>query len=112
MQVILIGSGVPLPCYVIPSCYPVIGRQATGFGISPYIPIAFGIIARRARLEEQGMLIGGVVGYVIHDYLETALMGLCDEQVKCRQVAESRVDIDIVAYVVTQVDHGRGVDGR
>jgi len=58
------------------------------------------------------MLVGGMVGDVVHDDFETTPVGLRDQLVKDRQVAEEREDVGVIGHVVAEVRHRRGIDRR
>src|SRR5437868_10944589 len=106
----LARGDIPFRCWATPACRPVVGGRATGFGISPYVPVPPVVGARRAGLDEPWMLIRSMVGYVIHDNFQATLMGLRHECVERCQVTEERVYIRIVSDIVAEVDHRRGVN--
>src|SRR5215211_7634348 len=73
VQVVLPPLFVPLPSATPAEVtLPVVRRPAAGRRFPPDVPVPFGVIPRRARLHEPGMLVRGVVGYEIDDHPDTA----------------------------------------
>ena len=58
------------------------------------------------------MLVGGVVGHQVDDDLQPAGVGGGDQRVEVRERAEQRIDVAVVADVVAEVRHGRGIERR
>ena len=92
---------------------PVVGRAGQdAFAVAPDVPVALGIGARRARLDEPRVLVGGVVDDVVHDDADAALLGLGDHAVEVGHGAVFGIDGGVVGDVVAVVDAGRGIHGR
>ena len=56
------------------------------------------------------MLIGGVVHHHVQHDPDAARVRLAHQAVKVGQLAKDRVDVVIVAHVVAEIGHGRGID--
>src|SRR3989442_5974654 len=58
------------------------------------------------------MLIGAMIGHIVHDELEATLVRLLKQDVQVCQGSEERMDIGVIANIITEIGHGRRVDGR
>ena len=67
---------------------------------------------RRARLDEPGVLVGGVVDHEVHDEPHAPRVQPVDQRVEVGQGAEQRVDAAVVAHVVAVVVLRRRVHRR
>ena len=85
---------------------PVVGR------VAPDVPVALGVVAAGARLDEPRMLVGAVVRDPVEDDLDGARVALLDQLVEVVEGAEDRVDVAVVGDVVAEVGHRRGEDRR
>ena len=107
VQVVLLGVFVPGP-----------GAAGTQRGapvvrlIAPDVPVALGVVPRAARLDEPGVLVGGVVGHKVQQHANAAGMRFGDQPVDIDQRAEQRVDIAVVTDVVAGIGHRRAKDRR
>ena len=109
--VVLAGGVVELPGAAAEVAEPVVGRAAVGGGVAPDVPVALGVVARRSRFDEPGVLVGGVVGDEVEEHLQAAAVGFVDEAVEVGEGAEERVDVGVVGDVVAEVGHRGGEDG-
>src|SRR5437764_11048273 len=57
------------------------------------------------------MLIGGVVGHKVQDDLKAATVSLVKQGIQVLKSSEERMNIDVIAYVVAKIGHGRRIDG-
>ena len=80
--------------------------------VAPAVPVALGRVARRAALDEPRVLVGGVVGHPVEEHADVARVGVGEQRVEGREVAEERVDVAVVGHVVAEVGHRRAVDRR
>ena len=64
------------------------------------------------RLQEPGMLIGGVVRNQIEDELEPALMRRLHQRVEILHGPEQGIDAGVIGDVIAEIDHRRGEDRR
>ena len=88
--VVLAGLFVPLPRRVAEARLPVVGRLALVGGrlalaVAPDVPVAIGVGARGARLQEPLVLVGGMVHHHVHDDADVALAGFGDQTVEVGQ---------------------------
>ena len=72
---------------------PVVGRPV-GRAVDPHVPVALGVVARGAGLDEPRVLVGGVVRHPVDDHPQPPGVGLLDEAVEVGQGAEDGVDTD------------------
>jgi hypothetical protein len=112
MEIVLAGFLVKRPGGPAEDGKPVVWGRSIRFRVAPIIPIPLRTVATRARFDEPRVLVRGVVGHEIDDYLETARVGDFEEVVEVGERSEERIDVAIVRNVVPEVDHGRGVEGR
>ena len=84
----------------------------SGRGVAPDVPVALGVVARGARLQEPRVLVGGVVRDEVEDHPQAARVRGRDQRVEVGERAEQRVDVAVVGDVVAEVGHRRGVDRR
>jgi hypothetical protein len=106
VHVELAGGLVPFPGTAAEHGQPVVGRAAVGLGIFPDIPVALGVGARAAGLEEPGVEVGAVVGHKVDHELDAPAVGLFDEALEVLDGAKQRVDVSVVGDVVAKVSHG------
>ena len=64
------------------------------------------------RIREPRVAVGGVVRDVVEDQPQAEPARLGGERVEVRERAEDRVDVAVIADVVAEVGHRRGVDRR
>ena len=105
MVVILAGGLVPFPGRTAEIADPIIRWTAIPGGIAPDVPVAFWIVARRATLDEPGVLIGCVVWHEVQQNLEPSRMSLRKQIVEIGERSEQRVHIAIVRDVVAKIGH-------
>ena len=110
--VILPGRLVELPRAAAELGQPVVRHAAIRLRIAPDVPVAFGIVARGAALDEPGMLVGGVVRHEVEDQLQAVVMRGREQRIEIRHRAEQRIDAGIVGDVVAEIGHRRGEDRR
>jgi 3-hydroxybutyryl-CoA dehydrogenase len=108
----LLGGLIPGPRGAAAEGRRPVVRRMVGRAIVPAVPVALGRAARRAALDEPRVLVRGVVGHPVQQHAKVARVGLVDESVEGREVAEERVDVAVVGDVVAEVGHRRAVDGR
>ena len=77
--VVLLRRLIPLPGSTAEGAQPVVGGPAIGVRVAPDVPVAFGVLARGARLDEPGVLVRGVVRDEVEDHLDAAPVRLGDE---------------------------------
>ncbi len=58
------------------------------------------------------MLVRGVIRHEIQHHLEPMGMGFRQERIEVGQGAEHGMHICVIGYVVAEIHHGRGIDGR
>src|SRR2546427_7555486 len=58
------------------------------------------------------MLIGAMIGHIVQDELEATLVRLLKQGVQVCQGSEERMHIAVIANIITEIGHGRRVDGR
>src|SRR5439155_21879312 len=78
MVVVLLRMRVVFPSASTKAQQPVVRRPAAGARAAPDIPVAFGVVARRPRLNKPRMLVGSVIGDKIQDSFEVAPLRLSD----------------------------------
>ena len=103
VQVVLIGARIERPGWAAEGAAPTVRRAAVSLGLAPPVPVPLWTGQRRLRLLEPGVLVAGVVHHEVHHDFQAALVGLGQQQVELRQVAEDRFDVLVVADVVTVV---------
>ena len=91
---------------------PVVGRRSVGLAVAPDVPVALRIAARCAAFEKPRMPLGGVIGNEIEDDFYFARVRCGNEPVEVFQRSEQRIDIAVVADVVSEIRHRRGIDRR
>ena len=112
MQIVLAAAGIPLPRAAAEYRLPVGGRRAVGFGVGPYVPVGFGVVAALAALFEPRVLVGGVGHHLIDRHFQPPRVGRFDQAVEVFQRAEHGVDIAVAADVVAEIFHRRGKKRR
>ena len=112
MQVILARGLVPCPGRSTKDRLPVVGRLPWGAAVAPDVPIPLGVVSTGAGLGKPVMLVRGMVEHQVHDHPNVALVGLAHQFVKVFQRAKERVNVAIVADIVTKVIGRRGIDRR
>ncbi len=110
--IILSGCLIERPGAAAEFRQPVVRRATVRLRIAPQIPVALRIVARASRLDEPGMLVGGVVGHEVEDQLETARMHGSRKRVEILHGAEQRIDPGVIRNVVTEIGHRRRKDRR
>ncbi len=110
VQIILARGFVPLPGRTPEIADPIVGGPAIGGCIAPDIPVALGVVARRAARPEPGMLVGTVVGHVIEHHLEPKAVRGGQQAIERGEIAEHGVDAAIVGDVIAEVGHRRRKD--
>jgi len=85
---------------------PVVGRFVSVGSLAvtedKHVPLAAVGRSRECGLE-RGMLVGAVVGNKICNDPQVQAVGFVDEGIEVREAAEQRIDIAIVADVITCV---------
>ncbi len=61
------------------------------------------VVQRRERALEPWMLVGGVVGYQVHEHLQAQIVGALHEPVEVVQGPILRVYVNVVSDVVAVV---------
>ena len=112
VQVVLAGRLVEGPGRAAEDRQPVVRRRAVRLRVAPDIPVALRVVAAGARLDEPGVLVGGVVGTKSMMTRRPRRVRLRDQRVEVGQRAEERVDVAVVGDVVAEVGHRRRVEGR
>ena len=83
VQVVLTGVRIEGPCRVVAEGREPVGRRtASGGRVSPHVPVALGILTRRAGLGEPGVLIGAVPGHVVQHDLQSLFMARGDHSIR------------------------------
>jgi hypothetical protein len=82
MIVVLAGCSIPFPGTAAEDTTPVVGRSGIECRVAPDIPVPLRIMPRCPRLEEPGVLIGGMIGDVVEDDFQVATMRLGEEEVE------------------------------
>jgi hypothetical protein len=80
-----------------------LARGHSGARRPPPVPVALGVVAARARLDEPGVLVGRVVDDEVHHELHAALVRGAQQRVELLQRAERGVDVLVVADVIARV---------
>jgi hypothetical protein len=80
--------------------------------IAPYVPVALVTRARRTTIDEPCMLVRRMVRHEIEDDFDTLDMRSFEQRIEIRQRSKQRVDVGVVCYIVSEIRHGRGEDGR
>jgi hypothetical protein len=78
----------------------------------PDKPIPLFVVSGTPRFEERRVKMRGMVHHEIHD---DAYPGLCASAIKAIEIfdgAENGVDATVVAHVIPEIVHGRGIDRR
>ena len=91
---------------------PVVRWRAVGLRVAPHVPVALRRGARRARLEEPGMAVRGVVRHPVQQHAEPVRMRRGDHAIEVVERAEDRVDVAVVGDVVAEVRHRRAEHRR
>ncbi len=112
VEVVLLPRFIPLPGRAGEHADPVVRQSAVRLRVAPHVPVRLRVVPRRARLDEPGVLVAGVVRDVVDEDPDAARVRLGDQLVEVSEGAEERVDIGVVGDVVAEVGHGGGVEGR
>ena len=112
MQVILFTPRVPVPCGTAKDRQPVIGGRAVRLWIGPDVPIRLGIIAALAAFCKPRVLVRAMREHQIDHHPQTQIMRLGHQCIKVREIAEHRIDVAIVAHVITVILHWRREERR
>jgi hypothetical protein len=80
--------------------------------VAPDVPIALGTAARPATFYEPRVLIRRMIGDEVQDHPDPARVRFRDQPFEIDQVAEDRIDVDIIGDVVAEVGHWRPKDRR
>ena len=80
--------------------------------VVPDVPIGLGVVSRRARLDEPGVLVAGVVHHEVGDDPDAAAVGILQERHQVADAPVVGVDVEEVADVVAAVAEGRGIEGQ
>src|SRR6266850_4758562 len=105
MIVVLAGCSIPFPGIAAEDTTPVVGWSAIECWIAPDVPVPLRVTPRCARLDEPGVLIGGMIGDVVEDDFQVATMRLGEEEVEVGQSTKQRVNRRIVGDVIAKVGH-------
>ncbi len=106
MVVILVGDWVECPCGMAKPRLPVVGRLVWPLPVSPDVPVALRVCARRTRFRKPGMLVRRVIGNKIHDHADVAFLRFADQPVEVRESAIKRIEGCVVGDVVTEIHQG------
>ena len=87
---------------------PVLGRGV----VAPHVVVAIGRRAIGARRAKPRVLVGGVVDHEVDDHAQAAIARVADGVEHVAQVAEPRIDREVVGDVVAVVAVGRRVEGH
>src|ERR1700737_4719071 len=82
VQIVLTGERIAAPGRAAELRHPVVRWPAVGLGVTPDVPIALGVAARRTAFKEPPVLIRGVIGDEIENDLETARVPLPPQRAK------------------------------
>jgi len=104
VEVILPGHRVKLPTRSAKYRLPVVGWAASGFWISPDVPVAVWIVARAARLEKPRVLVRSMVEHQVKDDVDAALLCTRHQPVKIVHHAELGVDGTVIADIVAEIN--------
>ncbi len=104
MVVILAGGWIVLPRRSAKCRNPIIGRLLRPFAVAPDVPIALRRSARRFRFQEPLVLIRCMVWHKIQDDLDSVRLRFSNQPVEIRQRAVHRIDVFVVAHVVSKID--------
>jgi hypothetical protein len=110
VQVILAGLLVQSPGRPAEGAAPEVWF-ATVVAVAPDIPVPFRVVAGGPRLREPRVLVARVVHDEVHHEFEAAVVHLGQEQVELGEGSEERIDVPVIADVVTVVGLRRAVDG-
>ncbi len=80
--------------------------------VGPDVVVAVGRPAVVPRLLEPAVLVGGVLGDQLDQQVQTEVLRRLEQVSHVGQVAQARVDGEVVADVVAAVAEGRGVEGQ
>src|SRR5258705_12317617 len=81
-------------------------------GIAPYVPVTLVTRARRATVDKPCVLVRRMVRHEIKDDFDALDMRSLEQRIEIRQRSKQRVDVGVVCYIVSEIRHGRGEDGR
>ncbi len=80
--------------------------------VGPEVVVAEGRVAVAARLLEPAVRDGGVLHHQLDDHVQAEFLGLFQQVDHVGQVAETRVDLQVIADVVAGVLEGRAIEGH
>ena len=105
VHVVLQAPGVPLPGAAAKDGQPVVGRRAVVARVSPHIPVCARVVLAGAALDEPRVLIGCVREHLVDHDFQAQAVRVAHQFAKVIERAEERVDVAVIADVVTEVFH-------
>lgn len=110
--VILASQVVPCPGRSAEGRPPIVRGCTVGSRISPDKPVAARIASARTAFLEPPMLIGSVIGNVVHDKLQPGRMDRVHQLAEGLHIPKQRIDRGMVGHVIAEVRHRRRIYGR
>ena len=112
VPVVLLAGVVPGPVGPLD-----VGEDHSGVGpllvvVVPHVPVGLGVVPRRARLDEPGVLVAGVVHHQVGDDPDAPAVGVLQEGHQVADAPVVGVHVEEVADVVAAVAHRGGVEGQ
>ena len=112
VPVVLLARVVPRPVRALD-----VGEHDAGIGpllvvVVPDVPVGLGVVPRRPRLHEPGVLVAGVVHDEVGDHPDAPAVGVLQEGHQVADAPVVGVDVEEVADVVAAVAERRGVEGQ
>ena len=112
VPVVLLAAVVPGPIRAFH-----VGEDDAGVGpllvvVVPDVPVRLGVVPRRARLHEPGVLVAGVVHHEVGDDPDAAAVGVLEERDEVADAPVVGMDVEEVADVVSAVAERRRVEGQ
>ena len=112
VPVVLLARVVPRPVRALD-----VGEHHAGVGpllvvVVPDVPVGLGVVPRRPRLDEPGVLVAGVVHHEVGDDPDAAAVRVLQERHQVADAPVVGVHVEEVADVVAAVAEGRRVEGQ
>ena len=105
VQVILLTGLAPGPGTAAKDGPPVGGRRAIGLGIPPDIPVAVLAVPAAGRVDEPGMLIGGMVIDQIHDHADAPAPAFRNQAFHIGHRAIGRINAREIGDIIAVIHH-------
>ena len=112
VPVVLLAGVVPRPVRPLDVGEHHAGVRPLLVVVVPHVPVGLGVVPRRARLDEPGVLVAGVVHDEVGDDADASAVRVLQERHQVADAAVVGVDVEEVADVVAAVAEGRGVEGQ